>query len=131
VRATGIAPAQVLCSPSLRTRETLDGVAPGGETLIEPELYEASCQKVLARLRRVPEEVPSVMVVGHNPAMQMLVLRVAGDDGREAEHHDNLLAIRDKFPTGALATLTLECEWRDLGPGCGKLVAYVRPRALG
>ncbi len=49
VRAQGIEPTQVLCSPSRRTRETLEGVAPGGETLIEP----AANRRVIAvSLRR-------------------------------------------------------------------------------
>src|SRR6516164_9381167 len=63
MRSHGIQPDQVLCSPARRTRETLDGAAPGGETLIEPELYYASAAEILERLRRVPDEVDSVMVI--------------------------------------------------------------------
>src|SRR5690242_6830920 len=39
VRSHEIQPQLVLCSSARRTRETLDGVAPGGEVLIEPQLY--------------------------------------------------------------------------------------------
>ncbi len=136
MRATGIRPAQVLCSPARRTRETLDGVSPGGETLIEPELYAASCGAVIERLRRVPEATASVMVVGHNPAMQVLVLRLAGAGGREWATNPNrtvdsdVAEVQRKFPTGALATLTFDCAWSELAPGCASLVAYVRPKAL-
>ena len=35
-----------------------------------------------------------------------------------------------KYPTGALATLDLPGEWRNLGWGAGTLVAYVVPREL-
>jgi phosphohistidine phosphatase len=129
VRTNGIRPAQVLCSPARRTRETLAGVAPGGEELIEPDLYSATGSELLDRLRQVPEEVPSVMIVGHNPALQTLVLRLTGANGPTLDGSD-LAEVQRKFPTGALATLTFECGWRELGPGRAELAAYVRPRTL-
>jgi phosphohistidine phosphatase len=134
VRAQGIEPTQVLCSPSRRTRETLDGVAPGGETLIEPELYEASCGTVIERLQRVPEGAASVMVIGHNPTMQMLVLRLIGANGTDRAVPDDdtgyVAELQRKFPTGALATLAFDCTWSELGPGCARLVGYVNPKSL-
>ena len=134
VRASGIEPAQVLCSPSRRTRETLEGVSPGGETLIERELYEASCGTVIERLRRVPEDATSVMVVGHNPTMQMLVLRLIGANGSDlavpVEDNEYVAEVQNKFPTGALATLAFDRPWRELEPGCARLVAYVNPKSL-
>jgi phosphohistidine phosphatase len=129
MRSSGIEPVQVLCSPARRTRETLEGVSPGGEALIEPALYAASGAEVLDRLRRVPEEIRSVMVIGHNPAMQMLVLRLAGGNGWVQDGSD-LAEVQRKFPTGALATLSFDCAWTDLGPGLADLTAYVRPKAL-
>jgi phosphohistidine phosphatase len=120
VREHRISPAQVLCSTALRARETLDGVAPGGERLIEPELYGASAGEWIERLKRVPAETESVMVIGHNPALQQLVLALAGHDG----------TVERKFPTGALATVTLECQWSELEPGRGELTELVRPKDL-
>lgn len=128
VRATEIRPSQVLCSTARRTRETLEGVAPAGERLIEPELYSASGIQLLERLRRVPAEAQSVMVVGHNPAMQTLVLRLAA--GQPAVDGSELAALRRKFPTGALATLVFDGAWSALGPGAAKLTGFVRPKAL-
>jgi phosphohistidine phosphatase len=124
-----IHPALVLCSSSRRTRETLEGVAPGGETLIESELYGASAKDLLERLRRVPAQTESVMLIGHNPAMQIIVLRLAVNDARVPEDSD-LAAIQQNFPTGALATLTFDCAWSELSPGRAELAAYVRPKAL-
>jgi phosphohistidine phosphatase len=84
---------------------------------------------VLKRLRRIPERVGSVMVVGHNPAMHVLVLRLAAPD--TAEQPDEQLAeVERKLPTGALATLTFGCAWSELGTGCAQLVSYVRPKSL-
>lgn len=129
MRETGIRPALVLCSSSRRTRETLEGVAPGGETLIEPELYGASARELLERLRRVPDHVESVMLIGHNPALQILVLRLVVNRAAVTPGSD-AAAIQEKFPTGALATLTFDGSWSELAPGCAKLAAYVRPKAI-
>lgn len=128
VRTAGIEPALVLCSSSRRTRETLDGLRLGGEHVIEPDLYGASCLEVLERLHRVPEEIRSVMLVGHNPTLQALVLRLAAGEG--AADGSSLAEVRRKFPTGALATLTFDHAWSELAPGSARLVAYVRPKSL-
>ena len=42
-----------------------------------------------------------------------------------------LAALREKYPTGALATLRApEGPWRDLAWASAELVAFVRPRDL-
>jgi len=124
LRSNGISPTAVLCSSSRRTIETLKGVLPGHEALIEPELYGASPGEVIERLHRVPEHVASLMLIGHNPAMHELVVGITRGDS------DDIEAVARKFPTGALATLTFECRWADLAPRSAELVAYVRPKAL-
>jgi phosphohistidine phosphatase len=146
LRTHGIEPIVVLCSTARRTRETLEGVEPGGEWLMEPELYGADASGLLERLRRVPEGTQSVMVIGHNPAMQVLVLRLtgsiadragdrsladrAGDRGPTGDGSD-LGEVQRKFPTGALATLTFDCAWSELAAGRARLAAFVRPKQLG
>ena len=135
LRTHHIEPAQVLCSPARRTRETYDGVAPAGELHVEQELYEASCQDILDRLRRVPEPTPSVMVIGHNPALQVLVLRLTGAKGKSKPRRDTaaqalLDELRRKFPTGALATLAFDGPWSELSAGSAELVDLIRPRDL-
>jgi phosphohistidine phosphatase len=129
VSTARIEPALVLCSSARRTRETLNGLGLGGEHVIERDLYGASCEEVLHRLHRVPEEIESVMVVGHNPTLQALVVRLAAGDGGDDD--SNLVQVRRKFPTGALATLIFEGAWADLSPGSARLVGYVRPKSLG
>src|ERR1700745_3583268 len=52
VAALAVAPELVLCSGSRRTRETLAGVKPPGQAVIEDELYHAGPAEVVARLRR-------------------------------------------------------------------------------
>jgi len=129
LRDNDIRPIQVLCSSSRRTRETLDGVAPGGETLIESDLYHADADHLVERLRRVSEDVESVMVIGHNPTLQMTVLRLCAPGGSNGDG-SHRVQISQKFPTGALATLGFDCPWSELGPGRARIVDYVKPKAI-
>lgn len=129
VRSAGIEPALVLCSSAARTRETLEGVQPGGEHRIERELYAADAGALIDRLRQVSDDVPSVMLIGHNPAMQLLVIRLANGSGLDVD--DSKLAdVRRKFPTGGLATVEFDCAWSELGPGRARLTDLVRPKLL-
>jgi phosphohistidine phosphatase len=125
-RRQEIAPSVVLCSSAVRTRETLDRLLPAlgsPEVLIERGLYEASAGDLLARLREVPDAAASVLLVGHQPAIQQLALGLAGDG-------EQLARLRAKFPTAAMATLLFVGEWGLLEPGCAELVDYVKPKEL-
>jgi phosphohistidine phosphatase len=129
IRRNKIRPALVLCSPSLRTRQTLEAIesslGTGSQIESESELYGASEEKLLQRLQALPESVDSVMLIGHNPGLQELALMLAS---RGAD----LRRLKEKFPTGALATLVADGEdWTGLGPGDAELVDYVVPRKLG
>lgn len=137
LREHEIKPEQVLCSSARRTIETCEGVNPGGEVVVEPQLYNASGDDVLKRLHRVPEHMSSVMLIGHNPALQVLLLRLTGANGgngrslnQDGDPDSMLSELQRKFPTGALATLSFDCAWSELSQGRAKLVDVVRPRDL-
>jgi phosphohistidine phosphatase len=122
----GVTPALVLCSSAVRTQETLDLLRPTlGEVAVqvEEQLYGASSEALLERIRSVSDEVGSVLLIGHNPGVQDLVLALASS-GAELE------LVEAKFPTAALATLALP-RWSNLNPGDAQLVAYVVPKELG
>ena len=123
LREQDVEPALVLCSTAARTRETLERVAPTRrDTLFERELYGAGASALLARLHEVPADIPSVMLIGHNPGMQDLALLLARP-GPEVR------ALEAKFPTAALATFAV-AGWSTLGPGTAELIDFVRPRDL-
>jgi phosphohistidine phosphatase len=123
LRDQGIEPALVLCSSATRARETLERIDRARRNAhIEPELYGAGAGALLARLHEVPEEVPSVMLIGHNPGMQELAVLLARP-GPEVR------ALEAKFPTAALVTLEVS-GWSTLGSGTAELIDYVRPRDL-
>jgi phosphohistidine phosphatase len=127
LRDLGVEPGLVLCSSSARTRETLEFLLPviGGSTVLyEDGLYGASRDELLARVRSVPDEVESLMLIGHNPEMEDLALGLASSG-------DELGRVREKFPTAALATLTFATSWSRLVPGDAVLESYVVPKQLG
>lgn len=111
----------VLCSSALRARETLDLLALPGEAQIESALYGASAEQLLERLRLVSDEVESVLLIGHNPAVQELAASLVRGGDELAER---------KFPTAALATVTFGGPWRALDRDHAELAALVTPRTL-
>ena len=127
LRAQGVAPDTVLCSTAVRTRETLaliERAFERPEIRFEEALYGASANALIARLRQLPVECESVLVIGHNPGLQELVLQLA----RPAPELDALAA---KFPTAALATLEIPIDgWDALGHDTADLAGFVRPRDL-
>ena len=124
LRAEGIAPELVLCSPSKRTRQTLQRLElDSGKVRFEDDVYAASAGELLAVLNDVGDDVGSAMLIGHNPGIQDLALQLAGS-GPE------LAAVRSKFPTAALATLAFDRSWRELAPGEADLVAFTKPKQL-
>jgi phosphohistidine phosphatase len=126
MRAVDVAPALVLCSPAKRARQTLELIAPAlgtPEMLTEKGLYAASAEELLERLRALPDSVPSVMIVGHNPGLQDLAGLLVRDAGKRAK-------LVKRFPTAALATLAIEQTWRELDSGTADLVAYADPHTI-
>jgi phosphohistidine phosphatase len=127
--AEEIRPELVLCSSALRTRETLARILPGlGSDLtvrIEPSVYSFDVDALLQRLQQLPADVGSVMLIGHNPAMQELASLLAAGG-------DRLDELRGGFPTAALAELDLGVgSWPELAPGTGRLTRFIVPRELG
>ena len=125
-------PGLILCSTAVRTRQTLAPLVhrlanPAPPIALEKGLYLATERELLVRLRAVPEEVRTVLLIGHNEGIGELARALAGDG------EPNLLArLLEKFPTAALATLRLgEFPWQDLAPGQAELLAFVRPRDVG
>jgi len=93
-------------------------------------LYLAETGKILAMIQGLPAKTGAVMVIGHNPGLEELATLLAREPVRrkERERRD---VLEEKFPTCALAGLDFDiCRWRDIQPGEGALVDFVRPKDL-
>jgi phosphohistidine phosphatase len=121
----------VVASPAVRVIETLDHVAAGYEKRIEPiwerRVYLASSATLMDVLRDLDDAVSSVMMVGHNPGMEDLVLDLV-PEGADSALRDE---VYEKFPTAAIAQITIDiAHWKDIDRGKGALTRFVRPRDL-
>lgn len=127
LRGLEVRPALVLCSSATRTRETFELVQPAlgdAPVQIEEELYAASSDALLERVRALPDEVGSLLLIGHNPGLYDLALFLAST-GAELDRFEA------KFPTAGFATLAVpRSPWSRLGEGDAELVAYVIPKQL-
>jgi len=122
----------ILSSSAARTAQTTELVVQQLESEVEyrDALYLAEPAKILAMVRSAPAAVPSLMMVGHNPGLEALATLLAREPVRRKERarHE---ALEEKFPTCALAILDFDVgRWRDVAPGTGKLVDFVRPKDL-
>ncbi|MFD7136594.1 SixA phosphatase family protein [Streptomyces sp. NPDC059894] len=124
----GWVPDLALCSTAVRARLTweLAGAEWGSRPPVryEPRLYAAGRHELLAVVRETPADVGTLLLVGHNPGLQELVLALAGDGPG-----DTLEQVRVKFPTSAIAVLDWSGPgWADLAPGGARLTATAVPR---
>ena len=123
-------PDLILCSSAQRTRETLDLIR--SELLSKPEivltedLYLAEPEEIRATILARAGAHKRVMVIGHNPGLQELVLELSG-----AGRRSDLEAIRAKFPTAGLAVLNFTAtRWAQATPKTGILRLFMSPRRL-
>jgi phosphohistidine phosphatase len=122
---------QVIASPAVRVIETIDYVAAGYGKRIEPtwerRVYLASSATLMDVLREVDSSKSSVLMVGHNPGLEDLVLDLV-PEGRDAALRD---LVFEKYPTAAIAEIELDIEnWADIERGKGSLKQFIRPRDL-
>ncbi|MCE2509710.1 MAG: histidine phosphatase family protein [Alphaproteobacteria bacterium] len=135
LRASGLVPELVLCSAAARAVETWTlarvALAGAGADSIPAKqlrsLYLASPSRILDVLHRTPDAVGCVLVIGHNPGIARLALRLPGADAKPKA----LRRLKGKYPTAGLTELCFESKrWGDVVPGVGRLVRFVAPKDL-
>ncbi|MGK5695298.1 SixA phosphatase family protein [Streptomyces sp. URMC 128] len=121
-------PDLALCSTAVRASRTWELAAAEWGTpppvRFDRRLYAASPAGLLAVVHEVSAEVETLLLIGHNPGLEELVLALAGD-GLD----DTLERVRTKFPTSAIAVLSwYGTSWRALTPGTALLTSMTVPR---
>lgn len=128
MRALGLEFDLVLASPAMRVRETLEEIEEGyGRTLgarFDDRIYLAEPGTLLEIVRATDDAAERLLLVGHNPGLEMLAIQLDGGTGLRDE-------VAIKYPTGTLAEIELPIErWTDIAPGTGRIARFVRPRDL-
>ena len=139
LRETGLVPGQVLCSTARRARETWQcaqaGLAATPPVSFDARIYEAAATDLLSLIRAVPPATGTLLLIGHNPAIEDLALLLAAVPGAAAgpggSRPAELDRMRSKFPTAAIAVLESAGPWPRLAPGRARLTAFVTPGDLG
>jgi phosphohistidine phosphatase len=126
----GLTPDLVLCSPAVRTRQTLDLVLPrlkaSPEVAYEDALYLGTPAAMLKDLRKVVPAMGHTLLVGHNPGLQALALELIGE-GAEAARE----ALAEKLPTAGLVVIELDVvSWAKVKAGRGRLKLFMAPKRL-
>ncbi len=122
-----IMPDYIITSPAKRAQQTLrrlGKVLEFDDKLIHTDkrIYEANVETLLNVLADCPSEPQRVMLVGHNPGLEMLLLYLCPEASQ--------LDVAKLMPTAALARVEMPADWSNLSANSGHLLHIQRPRQL-
>ena len=122
----GLVPDWVLSSPAKRAMATTTRVLEAMDTMDltvmrDKRLYE-DMEQLLVALAECPANTERVLLVGHNPALEELLIHLVGLTN--LSNHDKLL------PTATLARLAMPDDWTRLSKRCAQVVAIITPKSL-
>lgn len=118
LREKGLVPDRVLCSPSRRTRETLEAVLAAigyVDQRLEDSMFDAE-PGTLAELADRHREVERLMLVGHNPGLEQLAALM--HSGQSGDYRG--------MPPGGIAVLRLPAD-AGIEPGIATLSEFWWP----
>ncbi len=130
LKRVGLGWDRIIASPAVRVVETLADVSEGYGSELAPSydrrIYLASAQALLELVQETDDTADRLMLVGHNPGLEMLALLLtrADEAGLRAE-------IEMKYPTATVTESALSAErWADVAEGSGTVSRFIRPRDL-
>lgn len=117
LRQHGLRPDRVLCSPALRTRQTLAALGELGcsDVREEPAIYAAS-PGTLAALADAHADAACLLIVGHNPGLERLAALLYS--GQSGDYRG--------MPPGAIAVLAFPMD-AAIEPGAARLARFWWP----
>lgn len=121
MRDLGLMPDEILCSTSIRTRETCELLGLDLAPRLLPGLYHASAGEMLGILRGAKSDC--ILMIGHNPGIGELAERLVSARPTHPRFFD--------YPTGATLVVDFKIDnWSDLQTGTGHAAHFVVPRVL-
>ena len=123
-----IIPEHLVCSSAARARETVKILCdefemPLTRVSYEDRLYLADVDSLLNVLRDCPQQAKSIMLIGHNPGLEDLLIFLCGEDVPTSANGKLL-------PTASLAQISLPDKWESLKKRSGQLIDVTRPKEL-
>lgn len=119
-------PREVLCSPAVRTRQTLDyflEVWPmkRDRILMPDDLYLAEAEVLLNRIGTLDTSLDVVMLVGHNPGLTDLARILVSGEEKYVKSIKTCGFLQIDFDVDS---------WDGIGPGAGDIKLDLRPKDL-
>lgn len=129
LRENDVVPGFIVTSDALRTRSTCAWVISElGEKAPTPYLdsrvYGASSTKLCAIINETPETVTTLLVIGHQPVLQELAMRLASVDSDEEAVYE--LAM--DYPTLGMTVLETTKDWAEIDGRDMRVTNFVVPR---
>ena len=123
--AQRLLPERIVSSPALRALSTAaavcEGMGQAGRRIEHDErIYEAGVTQLLAVLADCPADCGRLLLVGHNPGLERLLVRLAGAEAVQAQGGGGM-------SPGALARLEMPGIGRQAA-GTAKLLSITRPQ---
>jgi len=117
-------PDLIICSSSDRTKETISLIFKNNlnklKIIYSGELYLSNVNKIINIISRTNDKIKRLMIVGHNPEMELLVEKITG---KEFPY--------EKFNTAGLAILELNIKsWAEIKSKTGKLSLFITPKLI-
>ena len=128
MKGKAILPRQILVSPARRALSTAQlfcnaaSIDPAAIQIMQT-IYGASESELYQVLRQMPDKLENILIIGHNPGLEALLVSLATEDIHLAREEKLL-------PTASIAHLTIQTPWRDLSEKQGLLRSITRPRTL-
>ena len=120
-------PDWIVSSPAKRAINTANivhkAIAVDGLVVAQDKrLYQEGFERLKTVLAECPLETRRVLLVGHNPELEDLLINLVG--AANLPDTDKLL------PTAALARLVMPEDWTHLDAGCAKLLSITCAKSL-
>ena len=117
-------PDVIITSDATRALQTAEIVAEAvgftSPLTVQPRIYTADVDTLLALVRSILDEVDTAVIIGHNPGFEELAEALAGN-------HDQGV----RLPTAGLALLEFDVErWDAARAGAGRLREVATPRTI-
>jgi phosphohistidine phosphatase len=131
MRKEKLFPDLVLCSPARRARDTwtlaAEALKAAPKLIVDDAIYDfGNGGRLLDSLRHKGNGAKSVLLVGHNPSLERLALRLVGKSDKTLKDR-----IAKKYPTGALAVIDFKAaDWKAVKDTEGFLISFTRPKDL-
>jgi len=127
----GLVPELAVVSPARRTQETWTLLSAAFTGKKQPRVsndervYNASAE-VLFDVIAEPSKARSLLIVGHNPSVQEVAVKLIASGDVEARER-----IAEKLPTSGLVVIDLPFDdWSKLHAQAGRLERFVSPRLI-